>query len=442
MKLLFIFLLFIIIQHCSFDNKSGIWSNDQNQSDSIDKNIIFKDFKTLIPDERSFNKIINLEKNFKFFLPNLVNNLNWNDKFYNYDNNLKNFKYKNINKQIFKSKKISKFKINDTILYVNENAILSDNKGNIIIYSIKENKINYKFNFYKGRFKKISKSLNIILEKNIIYVSDNIGFLYAFDLENKSIKWAKNYKIPFRSNLKIQNEKLIAVNQNNEFIFFNKNSGEILKSLPTEDNIIKNEFKNILSLNKGNVFLINTYGSLYSIDSKSMQMNWFSNFNQSLSINPSNLFKGNLLINNEEKIILTSNNNTYIVNMNGVILTKKNFSYKINPILLKNYLFLITKNDLLISMDINSGKIIYSYNINQKISEYLNIKEKRVKFKKLLIANNKILIFLSNSYLLIFNIDGSLENVKKLPSKIQSNPIIVNETILYLSNNNKLSIVN
>ncbi len=442
MKLLFLFVLFIITQHCSFDNKSGIWSNDHNSSDSMDENIIFKDFKTLISDERSFNKIINLEKNFKYLLPNTFKNLSWYDKFYNYDNNLKNFEYENINKLIFQSKKISKFKINDSILYINGNTIFSDSKGNIIIYSIKENKINYKFNFYKNRYKKINKLLNIILENNIIYVSDNIGFLYALDLENKSVKWAKNYKIPFRSNLKIQNEKLIAVNQNNEFKFFNKKNGEILKSLPTEDNIIKNKFKNILSLNKNNVFLINTYGSLYSIDGKSMQMNWFSNFNQSLSINPSNLFKGNLLINNEEKIILTSNNSTYIVNMNGVILTKKNFSYKINPILLNNYLFLITKNDLLISMDINSGKILYSYNINQKISEYLNIKEKRVKFKKLLIANNKILIFLSNSYVLIFNIDGNLEDVKKLPSKIQSNPIIVNETILYLNKNNKLSIVN
>ena len=32
--------------------------------------------------------------------------------------------------------------------------------------------------------------------------------------------------------------------------------------------------------------------------------------------------------------------------------------------------FLITKNNLLISMDLNNGKIIYSYDINKKISEF------------------------------------------------------------------------
>ena len=37
----------------------------------------------------------------------------------------------------------------------------------------------------------------------------------------KKIKllWAKNYKIPFRSNLKIYKNKLIAANQNNNLFF-------------------------------------------------------------------------------------------------------------------------------------------------------------------------------------------------------------------------------
>ena len=49
-------------------------------------------------------------------------------------------------------------------------------------------------------------------------------------------------------------------------------------------------------------------------------------------------------------------------------------------------------------------QILYSYNINQKISEFLNIKKKAVEFKEIMIVNDKIFIFLKNSYLLIFNV--------------------------------------
>ena len=51
-------------------------------------------------------------------------------------NSDRNFKYKNQSNLIFKSKKISKHIINDYPLYDNENIIVSDVKGNIIVYSI------------------------------------------------------------------------------------------------------------------------------------------------------------------------------------------------------------------------------------------------------------------------------------------------------------------
>ena len=80
---------------------------------------------------------------------------------------------------------------------------MSTIKGDIIFYSIDQNRVVNKFNFYKKKFKNIPKKLNIIVQNNIIYISDNLGFLYAFDYFSNKILWAKNYKIPFRSNLKI-----------------------------------------------------------------------------------------------------------------------------------------------------------------------------------------------------------------------------------------------
>ena len=136
----------------------------------------------------------------------------------------------------------------------------------------------------------------MILENQIIYVSDNIGYLYAYDIKKDKVLWAKNYKTPFRSNIKIIKNKLIAANQNNILYFFDKKSGDIIKSIPTEENTIKNEFISNLSSNEKYTFFLNTYGSLYAVDNNRMRILWFINLNQSIDLNPSNLFEGNQIV--------------------------------------------------------------------------------------------------------------------------------------------------
>ena len=52
---------------------------------------------------------------------------------------------------------------------------------------------------------------------------------------------------------------------------------------------------------------------LYSIENESFKINWFINLNQTLNLNPSSIFKGNQIINNEKFIIASSNKSTYIL---------------------------------------------------------------------------------------------------------------------------------
>ena len=83
--------------------------------------------------------------------------LKWLDEFYQNSNNPENFNYKNLNKLVFKSKKLSRYDINDKILFDGSYLIAADTKGNIILYSIEQKNIIYTFNFYKKKFKKIKK---------------------------------------------------------------------------------------------------------------------------------------------------------------------------------------------------------------------------------------------------------------------------------------------
>lgn len=440
MKLFYLLIILIFFNNCSFDNKTGIWKN--KNIISKEESDIFSEFEKLSNFNSSFNKIIQRPENFIFKMQASFTNSEWKEVFYNKSNNYKNFKYKNLNKLSYKSKKISKYKIDKHLLYENENIITTDIKGNIIIFSLKNKKLLSKFNFYKKQYRKIKKKLNIIVNKNIIYVTDNIGYIYSFDYKKNKILWAKNIKVPFRSNLKIFNNKLIAADQNNHLYFIDTNNGDILKLIPTEDTLIKNRFINNLSIDNESSYFLNTYGSLYSIDNNTMMINWVFNLNQSLDLNPSNLFVGTQLINENNKIIITTNSFTYVIDATtGRIIFKKNFTSNLKPILVNNHLLTVTKQNLLIMMNVNNGRIIYSYNINQKIADLLNTKKKNVSFKDIILVNDNVFIFLDNSYILKFDIYGDLNEVSKLPTKLHSQPIFVNQSIISSSSRNRISII-
>ena len=224
----------------------------------------------------------------------------------------------------------------------------------------------------------------MFINNDLLYVSDNFGFLYSYDIKLKKILWAKNYKIPFRSNLKIQNNKIYTSNQNNDFLVINRKNGEILKRIPTEESNIQSKFiNNIASDNQSTIFFLNSYGSLHSIDANYLQVRWFINLNRSLDLNPLNIFSGKSIVYYNKKIIVSTSSNTYIIDsVSGSILSKLNFSSLVKPIIHNNYLFLINKNNFLISYNLVSKEILYSYSIDEQIAESLKIKKKKTFFKR------------------------------------------------------------
>ena len=439
MRIIFI-ILTIFLNNCSFDNKSGIWKSESGSFQKDDR--IFRDFKKIQSTNKLYDKTKSVDPNFIFSLGESFKTTKWNDIYYENTNNYKNFSYIDQGEQVFKSKKLSKFEISKNILYYKDIIFVTDNKGNIIFFSLSNSKKINKFNFYKKNYKKIKKKLNFVIENNIIYVSDNLGYLYAYDYIKKDIIWAKNYKIPFRSNLKINGNMLIASNQDNNLFFFDKTTGDIIKLIPTEETKINNQFISNITLSNKSTFFLNTYGSLYSINNKNLKINWFLNLNQSINLNLANPFAGSQIILFKDKLAVSSNDFFYLINAsNGTIIYKKNFSSLIRPIIISDYIFLISKNDLLISLNLNDGKILYSHDINQQISEFLNTRKRKVDYRDFMIINSKIFIFLKNGYIIKFNINGELDKVDKFLNNLKSRPIIIDGKIIYLSSN-KILIVN
>ena len=434
-------IVLFILNSCSFDDKSGIWQNENQVSKKED--FVFKDFKKISSSNSNFDKIIPIDGKLKIKIDKPISNYSWKDNFYNDGNNSKNFKYSDINKIVLKTKKLTKYPINEYILFENNNLFVNDKNGNIIIYSLEKNSIIDKLNFYKKKYKGIEKKLNLIIEKNIIYISDNIGYIYAYNYETKKFLWAKKFKVPFRSNLKLSFDKLIAASQNNDLLVINKFNGNLKKLIPTEESKINNKFINNLALSDEEIIFLNTYGSLYSVSINGLKLNWFLNLNQNIDLNLSNIFFGSKIIYYKEKIFVSNNDNFFILdNKSGSVIAKKNFSTIFKPFAINNYVFLVSKNNFLILMNSNTGDIVYSYDLVEKVAKFTNSKKRKLDIKDIIFVNNQIFVFLKNSYLLKLDLKSEIQDIIKLPAILNSQPIFINDSLLFLDTKNKLFTLN
>ena len=443
MKIFFkILILLILFYSCSFDTKTGIWKND-NIVPITENNSVLKDFVKITSSDEKFNNIVQINKTFSFIINKPLRNLSWSQTLLNKENNVVNLSCVNKNQVINKSKKISRHTLNENILYEKNKIFLGDQKGNLFIYSLQKKKLIKKLNFYKKKYKNKKIKLNFIIENDIVFISDNIGYIYAYDIKTDKVIWAKNNNIPFRSNLKLSENFLTLANQNNDLYFFDKKNGKLIKRIPSEETAINNNFENKISLSDDEVFFLNTYGTLYSVDNNSFNLKWFVNLNKTLEKNISNLFYGSDVVFYDNKILLSSNENFYIINSkNGSVIYKKNFSSYFNPIINNGFIFLLTKNNLLVALNLRDGEIIYSYDLVQETANFLNTKKKNLVIKNILMADDKIFVFLKNSYVIKLNIYGKIVNIIKLPSKLKTQPIIVDNKLFYINKKNKLLVVN
>ena len=74
MKKIIIFIIILILPHCSFDNRTGIWQNNNQISKKSEK---FKNFKNLNTQENLFEEIIKPSQNLKINLRAIKKNLAW-----------------------------------------------------------------------------------------------------------------------------------------------------------------------------------------------------------------------------------------------------------------------------------------------------------------------------------------------------------------------------
>ena len=78
--------------------------------------------------------------------------------------------------------------------------------------------------------------------------------MYVYNFAENKIIWAKKFDAPFRSNLKVDNKKLFLADENNNLLIVDVKNGNILRKIPSEQVLIKNNFENNISISESNLF--------------------------------------------------------------------------------------------------------------------------------------------------------------------------------------------
>ena len=363
-KINYLIISFFLINNCSFDNKTGIWTGSdqitkkENNSKQNTEFIFKKQNITIEEIDLSTEQTIKIDK------PKNYNE--WSQRYQNKSNNINNVTFLNEG-NYQKLSKISNTRVNKNILVYKNNLFFSDSRGNIGVFSLRENKLLFKYNFYKKKLKKIKKEIKLLVKENTIIAVDNFGYIYSIDYKQKKIVWAKNFLIPFRSNLKIINETLFVSDEKNKVILINIKNGDKIDELYTQPSQAVSDFESNLAVdNNNNLLFMSTSGILYSLNFiNNKSINWIINFKQESEM----IYKGNPIIVSNDKIIISSKDNISLINEDGAKIWDLNIKSNLSPIVSGNMIFTVNKDNYLILVNKNTGQIIFSKNIYSLITK-------------------------------------------------------------------------
>lgn len=436
------FLTFILLSNCSFDRATGIWSGEEDEKRRIallekeqkSKLDVIRIYSTddTFAEEILSSKSINLSEPKK--------NSSWEMSGLNKKNYFGNLYLSGIDNRFLK-KKIgkNKFKISQIMsspIFFNDNMILSDDTGTI--FSINLNgKINWKKNIYKKVYKKINKNLTFSSHKEIIYVSDNIGFIYSINADSGNVIWIKNHGVPLKSNIKIHNNKIFLINQDNRLLCLKTEDGSKIWDIRSIKSFIKSQ--NLLSLaisDQGNLFALNSAGDLFKVKADNGGLYWSLNTTGSMLAHDTDFFKSSDIVISEDAIIFATSNSVHSYNLtNGYSNWRKEVGTSITPIVDGNNIFIVTNNGYFLNLDKKSGEIIWSTNILKVLKK----RKRETYITGVIMGSGKIYATTQNGHIIVSSGNsGKVEYSKKIANFISSTPIIIDGSLFVLTEKSRI----
>ena len=439
---LFFFLAFFIIAGCSFDNKTGIWDGSEEEKARIFKikkdQQIKKEIVKIYSSESLY--VEEVQANKPITLSDPEKNSSWEMPGSNLQNLLGNFYLPGI-KNNFLKKKIgkNKFSISKNIsspLIINDSIIFADDTGTIFNVN-KKGKVKWKKNIYKKLYKHIYKTVTFSIYKNKIYLADNIGFIYKINIINGEVDWVKNHGIPIKSKIKIFENKLFLINQDNRLISLNTDDGSLVWDIRSVSSFIKSQSLLSTSISKtGDLLVLYSSGDLIKIKTQNGRIYWTLGTLGSFYAHDTDFFESSDVVIVDEQIIFSVSNSTFSFNLKS---GRLNWEAKVattnTPIINGNNIFLITDNGYFVVLNRKNGEIIRSTNVLKVLKK----KNQITTVSGYILGSQKMYIVTKNGYLIVCSaISGKVESFKKISKKINADPIISNGKLYILTENSKI----
>lgn len=317
-------------------------SNNQNYKKDIEK--IMNDGETIsFLDERKFNKEI------------------FNINSVNYTSIIKADIFNKAN--IYFSKSIN---FSDFLVLNNNNIVVVDKNSKLFLIDKNFKELSStKLNFTRDQ--KDYKPIYKIASDNVnIFISDNLGNLYAINIKTFKILWKKNLSVPFSSDIKLYKDNIYLINSNSKLFSISKKDGSINWSFETPSKLIKSAKGNSIEIINDSLFFSNDFGELYNLDLITKTIKWTVELENKFFLNQSKVFKISNFVTDNDKVYFSSNyGELYSVDIKtGVFLWKKSILNSREIFLQNRYLIFVNDDNFFFILNKSNGNILFKKNLN------------------------------------------------------------------------------
>ena len=426
-KIFYLSIIIILFQSCSFDTKSGFWSQEKKIAELEEKNEKTK---------KLFEKksISNLE-----FNPNLKLKLSLDKKYTNKtkQNNFgpikTNFNLKKISN--YKFKKIQYFdQFEPEIVFYGTDILFFEKDGSIVRFN-KEGKIVWKENHYKKRDRKLQPLIKLTMYNQNILVTDSLSKIYLIKANNGELIWSTEHVVNFISQIKIDENRFYALDANNTLHCFSLTNGRKLWEFKSEEKLINSQKQTSIILDKEKVIFDNSKGEIIALNKLNGNLLWISptiSFDESYQ---SFLLKTSDIVLDSKDIFFSNNKNDfYSLNSDtGLLNWKQNINSYMRPIIVDNVIFSISSNGYLNIIEKNTGNIIRATNVLKNLKER---KKKRISFAGFIVTSKQVIISTNQGHLILVNIENGLtEKIFRISRNQISKPYENNNNIFVIEDN-------
>ncbi len=420
-KIIIFFFILFLTSNCSLNSNSKFWTKEEKiklEKDSKIKEIFKKDkiFK------KELNKNLKIKLSEKTNENSFVNNFDNNNGRTNYNGSLKK-------SSRFKFSKIDNFThMEPEIVFDQDNLIFFDNKGSLLKFDNSSNLI-WSKNFYEKYDKKSKPLLSLSSNKKLLLVADNLGKIYAVNINTGELLWEKRNNTPFNSQLKIHKDRFFVVDINNILRCYSLKNGNEIWQFKTDQSFIKSLKKMSLIIVEDKIFFNNSLGDISAVNLNNGNMIWQTPTRASNIYQDSFSLKTSDLVATKESIFFSNNKNEFfsLDIINGSLNWKQPVNSNLRPTIIGNLIFTVTIEGYLVVINKKNGNIIRSTDIFQQFGTK---KRKIITPVGFIVGKNNIYLTTTSGHLLVVDVlTGRTLSILKIDSKKISRPFLLNQNL-------------